>query len=144
MAWHPVRDGIAQKDRGELNIAATGTPPNLNNSAEAALSNRTGIMVLQVSGKQIDIGEALRARAESRIREAVEKYFNGGFDGQVVLEREGSGYRSECTIHLDSGVVLHAEGTAHDAPASFDLAAERIEKRLRRYKRRRTDVRHGA
>jgi ribosomal subunit interface protein len=100
-------------------------------------------MVLQVSGKHIDIGEALRARAESRIRDAVEKYFNGGFDGQVVLEREGPGYRSECTIHLDSGVVLHAEGTAQDAPTSFELAAERIEKRLRRYKRRRTDVRHG-
>jgi ribosomal subunit interface protein len=100
-------------------------------------------MVLQVSAKHIDIGDALRSRAESRIREAVEKYFHGGFDGQVVLEREGSGYRSECTIHLDSGVVLHAEGVAQDAPASFDLAAERIEKRLRRYKRARIDGRHA-
>lgn len=100
-------------------------------------------MVLQISGKQIDIGASFRSLAESRIREAVEKYFNGGFDGQVTLEREGSGYRSECTIHLDTGVVLHAEGVAQEVPASFDIAAERIEKRLRRYKRARTDGRHA-
>jgi ribosomal subunit interface protein len=100
-------------------------------------------MVLQISGKKIDLGASLRTRAESRIREAVEKYFNGGFDGQVTLEREGPGFRSECTIRLDSGVVLHAEGVAQDAPTSFELAAERIEKRLRRYKRRRTDGRHA-
>ncbi len=99
-------------------------------------------MVLQISGKHIDIGEALRTRAESRIREAVEKYFNGGFNGQVVFQREGSGFRSECTVHLDSGIVLHAEGTAQDAAMSFERAADRIEKRLRRYKRKRTDVRH--
>lgn len=100
-------------------------------------------MALQISGKHIDLGDALRGRAEERIRGAVEKYFNGGYEGQVTLEREGSGYKSECTIHLDSGIVLHAEGTAQDAPASFDLAAERIEKRLRRYKRRREGSRHG-
>jgi ribosomal subunit interface protein len=100
-------------------------------------------MVLQVSGKHIDIGDALRARAESRIREAVDKYSHGGFDGQVVLQREGSGYRSECTVHLDSGIVLHAEGTAQDAAMSFERAADRIEKQLRRYKRARTDGRHA-
>jgi ribosomal subunit interface protein len=101
-------------------------------------------MALQISGKHVDLGPALRGHAEDRIRGAVEKYFNGGYDGQVTLEREGSGFKSECTIHLDSGIVLHAEGVAQDAPTSFDLAAERIEKRLRRYKRRRAESRHAS
>jgi len=100
-------------------------------------------MTLQISGKHVDLGPALRNHAEDRIRGVVEKYFRGGFNGQVTMEREGSGVRSECTIHLDSGIVLHAKGVAQDAPASFDLAAERIEKRLRRYKRRLREHQNG-
>jgi ribosomal subunit interface protein len=96
-------------------------------------------MTLQISGKNVDIGEALRAHIEGRVSEAVAKYFGGGFDGHVVLEREGSGFRAEGTVHLDSGVVLQATGRAHEAYACFDQAAERIEKRLRRYKRRLKD-----
>jgi ribosomal subunit interface protein len=93
-------------------------------------------MNLRVSGKNIDVGDAFRAHVQERIAAAVEKYFDGGYSGQVTLERERPGFRSDCTIHLDSGVTLHAEGVAAEAHQSFDQAAERIEKRLRRYKRR--------
>jgi hypothetical protein len=57
----------------------------------------------------------------------------------VIVEREGTGFRTDCTLHLTSGVTLQAEATAHDAYQSSDRAAERIEKRLRRYKRRLKD-----
>jgi ribosomal subunit interface protein len=93
-------------------------------------------MSFRVSGKNIDIGEALRSRINERIAEATAKYFDGGFSGHVTVGKEGFGFRTECMIHLDSGIVLEAEAMAADAYASADQVAERIEKRLRRYKRR--------
>ena len=96
-------------------------------------------MPFRVSGKNIDIGESLRTRVNERIAEATAKYFDGGFSGHVTVGKEGYGFRTECVIHLDSGIVLEAEATAADAYASADEAALRIEKRLRRYKRRLKD-----
>jgi ribosomal subunit interface protein len=93
-------------------------------------------MSFRVTGKNIDIGEALRSRINARIAEATAKYFDGGFSGHVTVGREGFGFRAECMIHLDSGVVLEAEAMAADAYASADQVAGRIETRLRRYKRR--------
>jgi ribosomal subunit interface protein len=93
-------------------------------------------MSFRVSGKNIDVGEALRSRINDRIAEATAKYFDGGFSGHVTVGREGFGFRTECVVHLDSGIVLEAEAMAADAYASADQVAERIEKRLRRYKRR--------
>lgn len=99
-------------------------------------------MALRVSGKNIDVGEALRQRLSDRISEVLGKYFDGGWSGHVTVAREGSGYRSECMLHLDSGVNLQAHGSAHEANACADAALEKIEKRLRRYKQRLKD-RHG-
>jgi ribosomal subunit interface protein len=96
-------------------------------------------MPFRVSGKNIDIGETLRERVNQRITDATEKYFDGGFSGHVTIGKEGFGFRAECVIHLDSGIVLEAEALAVDAYASADQAAVRIEKRLRRYKRRLKD-----
>lgn len=96
-------------------------------------------MPFRVSGKNLDIGGALRDRVSGRIVEALSKYFDGGYSGHVTVEKEGFGFRTECAIHLDSGIVLHSEANAVDAYASADQAALRIEKRLRRYKRRLKD-----
>jgi len=100
-------------------------------------------MPFRISGKNLDIGEALRERVNARIVEALGKYFDGGYSGHVTVEKEGFGFRTECAIHLDSGITLHTEASAADAYASADQAALRIEKRLRRYKRRLKD-RHAA
>jgi ribosomal subunit interface protein len=96
-------------------------------------------MPFRVSGKNIDVGEALRARVSERIADVTAKYFDGGFSGHVTIGKEGHGFRTECVIHLDSGIVLEADAHAADAYASADHAAMRIEKRLRRYKRRLKD-----
>jgi ribosomal subunit interface protein len=100
-------------------------------------------MSFRVSGKNIDVGDALRERVSERINDATAKYFDGGFSGHVTIGKEGFGFRAECVIHLDSGVVLEAEALAADAYASADQAAARIEKRLRRYKRRLKDHQAG-
>lgn len=100
-------------------------------------------MSLRISGKNLDIGDALRGQIEGRIGEAVAKYFDGGHTGHVTVEREGPGFKTECAIHLDTGIVLQAVGRAVDPHISFDLAADRIEKRLRRYKRRLREHHHA-
>jgi ribosomal subunit interface protein len=93
-------------------------------------------MPFRVSGKNIDVGEALRTRVTARIAETLAKYFDGGYSGHVTIGKEGYGFRTECAVHLDSGTTLHADGMAADAYASADEAASRIEKRLRRYHNR--------
>jgi ribosomal subunit interface protein len=100
-------------------------------------------MALRVSGKNMDIGEALRSQVEDRVATALSKYFDGRYSGHVTVARDGTGFRTECVLHLPSGMTLEASGAAHDAYASFDQTAARIEKRLRRYKRRLRD-RHAA
>ena len=93
-------------------------------------------MNVRVSGKQMDIGDAFRSQILGRIDDAAAKYFSQGYTGHVTVEKSGSRYGSEIMLHLSSGVDLQAKGEAHDPIAAFDMAAEHIEKRLRRYKRR--------
>jgi ribosomal subunit interface protein len=100
-------------------------------------------MTFRVSGKNIEIGEALRLRVSERVAQALTKYFDGGYSGHLTVGKDGYGFRSECVVHLDSGIVLHAEAMAGDAYSSVDAAALRIEKRLRRYKRRLKDHHAG-
>jgi ribosomal subunit interface protein len=93
-------------------------------------------MNLRVSGKNLDIGESLRQHVLDKVQAMVARYFEGSVDGHIVIAREGSGYRSDCALRLSSGVSLHAEARAHEPYPCFDQAADKIEVRLRRYKRR--------
>ncbi len=93
-------------------------------------------MSLRISGKHMDVGDAFRTRIETRIGEAIQKYFDGGFTGHVNVSKSGSRFSADCMISLDSGVALQATSDAQDPHVAFDGAAERLEKRLRRYKRR--------
>lgn len=100
-------------------------------------------MNVRVTGKQMDIGEAFRMKITGAINDAIIKYFDGGFSGQVLVEKTGARFNADCMIHLDSGANLHAAGDANDPQVAFDTAFERIEKRLRRYKRKLRDHHHG-
>ncbi|MEM9104826.1 MAG: ribosome-associated translation inhibitor RaiA [Pseudomonadota bacterium] len=101
-------------------------------------------MSVRVSGKHMEIGEAFRTRIEDRIGDAISKYFDGGYSSQVTVEKSGSRFSTDCLVHLDTGASLQATGKALEPQASFDAAAERVEKRLRRYKRRLKDHHAGA
>ena len=96
-------------------------------------------MTLRISGKNVDVGDALRIHVTDRIEDALSKYFPGGYNGHVTLSREGTGFKSECTLHLDTGMILQVSAQDQEPRLSFDLAAEKIEKRLRRYKRKLKD-----
>jgi ribosomal subunit interface protein len=101
-------------------------------------------MPFRVSGKNIEVGEALRGRIGDRVQQALAKYFDGGYSGHVTVGREAFGFHTECVVHLDSGIVLRADAMAADAYLSADQAAESLEKRLRRYHRRLKDYRVGS
>jgi ribosomal subunit interface protein len=102
-------------------------------------------MTLRVSGKNIDIGASLRTYVDARLDLVVLKYAAEPTGGHVTIEREGSGFRTDCTLHLDTGITLQAEGEAADAYTSFNKAADRIENRLRRQKdRSKVRVANGA
>jgi ribosomal subunit interface protein len=96
-------------------------------------------MTVRVSGKSISVGEALRGRVSERTEEVLRKYFDGNYSGHVTLSKDGFGFRTDCALHLDSGITLEAESNAADAYASADQALLQIEKRLRRYKSRLKD-----
>jgi ribosomal subunit interface protein len=97
-------------------------------------------MSFRVSGKNLELGEALRDRISARVLEAVEKYFEGGgFSGHVTVSKEGFGFQTECVLHLDSGIVLRADAMNADAYLSANQAADHLEKQLRRYHRKLSD-----
>lgn len=93
-------------------------------------------MALTIAGKNMDVGTALRQRIEDRVEASVGKYFDGNHSGQVTISKSGAGFEADCAIHLDTGVLLKTSATAGDATQAFEQAAEQIDKRLRRYKRR--------
>lgn len=101
-------------------------------------------MTLRVSGKNLDIGPALRSRAEEEVLQAVVKYFDGSYSGHLTVEKEGTGFQTECTLHLATGRSFCVSGSAHDAYASLSVVVERMSKQLRRYKREKKSKQHGA
>lgn len=97
-------------------------------------------MQVLVTGKHVDVGEALRMRVSDELTSSIGKYFEregGGAD--VVVTREGFSFKVDCAVTLASGQQLQSQGTGADAHAAFDAALEKIEKRVRRYKRRLKD-----
>lgn len=93
-------------------------------------------MNVRVSGKQVEIGTALPEKVRAGLETAIAKHFDGGADASAVFSHEGSGYRADCVVHLDTGAALKAEGLGKDAHAAFQSVLEHLEKQLRRYKRR--------
>ena len=93
-------------------------------------------MQILVSGKQLDVGDALRTHVEERLQSGVAKYFSNSLDAHVVFSREGQGYRADCSVHVGQGIHAQARAEAADIYQAFDQASDRLEKRLRRNKRR--------
>jgi len=93
-------------------------------------------MKVRVSGKQLEIGEALPELARTRLEVVVAKHFQGGAEASVVFSHEGSGFRADCTAHLDAGAVLKAEGVDTDVHRALDACLAHLETQIRRYKRR--------
>jgi len=93
-------------------------------------------MNINISGRHIETGAALQTHVETRLTEAVSKYFERSADINVTFSKQGHAFEAACAVHLDSGLYLHASGQDTDVYQSFDQSVQKIEKQLRRYKRR--------
>jgi ribosomal subunit interface protein len=96
-------------------------------------------MRYQVTGKQIDIGDALSTHVKAELGAAIEKYAKRPTDAQVVFSKSAHEYVCEATVHLSTGLTAQAKAAATDIYAAFDACCAKMEKQLRRYKRRLKD-----
>src|SRR5580704_4955345 len=93
-------------------------------------------MQITVSGKQVELSDALRTRVSDHLDVIANKYFDHAMEAQVTFSRARSFFTCDINLHAGRGLMLRGEGEAGDANSAFDDAAEHIAKRLRRYRRR--------
>ena len=98
-------------------------------------------MQLTVTGKQVEVGNALRGHVESELETLLGKYFGSAIEAHAVFAREAHLIHAEISLHIGRGIIINSHASASEHYVAFDAAAERLAKRLRRYKRRLRD--HG-
>lgn len=96
-------------------------------------------MRYQVSGKHIDVGEALQGHVQTELGAVLAKYPGRPTDAHVIFSRIAHEFVCEAVVHLSTGLTSQARGKATDIYAAFDQCAEKMDKQLRRYKRRLKD-----
>ncbi|MBI2717935.1 MAG: ribosome-associated translation inhibitor RaiA [Rhizobiales bacterium] len=96
-------------------------------------------MQIKITGKNLDIGDALRDHVGDRLRQLQQKYFEGTVHAHVTVEKQRAGFHCDCTLHLATGLVLQAHGHAAEAHPAFDGTAQHLERQLKRYKQRLKD-----
>jgi ribosome hibernation promoting factor len=99
-------------------------------------------MQLTVTGKQVEVGNALRSNVESALVSLLGKYFGTAIEAHAIFAREAHLIRAEISLHIGRGMVINSHASTSDHYLAFDAAAERLAKQLRRYKRRLRDY-HG-
>ncbi|MEE9299965.1 MAG: ribosome-associated translation inhibitor RaiA [Alphaproteobacteria bacterium] len=100
-------------------------------------------MEIAVKGKQLHVGSALRDHVHRRLSAGVGKYFDNAIEAQVVLSREARLFRCDISVHVGKGIQMQSRAELEEIYASFDAAADRVEKQLRRHKRRLRDHHQG-
>ncbi len=93
-------------------------------------------MEISVTGRHLDVGDALKAHITDRLRAAAEKYFQQAVEALVTVTKESHLFLVDCRFHIGQGISLHSHGKNDDVYAAFEMAADRAEKQLRKYKER--------
>lgn len=99
----------------------------------------TNKMRITVTGRKMDIGASLKEHVEGRIEGSVKKYFSHTIEGDVTLSKNAHLFKADCKIHIGHGIYLQSSAEEKDVYAAFDAAADKMDTRLRRYKRRITN-----
>jgi ribosomal subunit interface protein len=96
-------------------------------------------MQVKITGKHLDIGDALRSHIEERLQALRERYFEGSVHANMMLEKQRGRFLADCTLHLATGLILQSHAENADATAVADAALSHLEKQLKKYKQRLKD-----
>ena len=97
-------------------------------------------MDLSINGKQMNVGDALRNHVTEKLGDIDAKFFNRAFDVVVTFAPEGHGFvKTHISMKVGKDIMVDASATETDAYLSFDVAAAKIAKQLRKYKNRLRD-----
>lgn len=124
---------MSEAHHAETGVSQKLLPPVLGGHEE---QQEVFVMQIHITGRHIDTGASLREHVEGRLSDAVGKYFSDDADVNVTFSKVGHAYRSDCAVHLDSGMHLQATARNANIYSSFEETIEKIEKQLRRYKRK--------
>jgi ribosomal subunit interface protein len=141
VALHGLDDAAGPRPRHKPDVAKNSQPRTTRTHSPGGQTGtgylrEGGIMRYQISGKQIDIGEALQTHVKAELGEVVEKYAQRPTEAVVVFSKSAHEYVCEATIHLSTGLSAQAKGHATEIYAAFESCREKMDKQLRRYKRR--------
>ena len=100
-------------------------------------------MKLSIKGKQLDVGDSLKAHVVSSLENRVEKYFNSALEGVVHFSREGQSFRADIAVHIAHNILVQSHSLASDPYGAFDSANSKVATQLRRHKRRLHDRKRG-
>lgn len=93
-------------------------------------------MNINISGRKVFVSDHLQEHIRASVEQLAAKFFARSTEGTVTLSQEGQRIRVDCTLHAGHGVNLQSHAEAEESAPAFELAAARLEKQLRRYKRR--------
>jgi len=96
-------------------------------------------MRYQISGKHIDVGQSLQDHVKQELSAIIEKYAERPTEAVITFSKDRHEFVCESSVHLSTGLTVNAKAKASDVYASFDACGNRMEKQLRRYKRRLKD-----
>jgi ribosomal subunit interface protein len=100
-------------------------------------------MRVQVAGRHVDVGQALQTKIIEELTLALEKYSSRASDAVVTVGKDGVYFTTDLSIHLDSGILMQAQGAGPDAHIAFETALDKLEKRVRRYRKRLKNHKNG-
>jgi len=93
-------------------------------------------MQYQISGIHINIGDALQNYVKDELSAAINKYAERPTDAQIIFSKSGHEFVCDAIIHLSTGLTAQAKASKAEIYAAFNACAEKVEKQLRRYKRK--------
>lgn len=96
-------------------------------------------MRYSISGKHMDVGEALTSHVKTEVGETIDKYSQRPTDATITFSREAHQFTCDAVVHLSTGLTVQAKGAAPEVYAAFEACREKMDKQLRRYKRRLKD-----
>ena len=96
---------------------------------------------ISVSGKQTKVGSSLELHAKNHLISTLEKYFSGFISSDVLFSKDKFNFKCEINIHLESNIFVKSHSLSNDAYGAFNIANDKIKKRIRRYHRKLTDHR---